>query len=161
MRRLILIAATWAVLVGVYTVNAAAQPAPAGTRFTLTGVVFVEGGPGRAWLQEPTLTRNEVVSVRPGDSVGAYRLTKVLEDRVEMEGPTGKFSIPLAGAPSSAPAAVAATPAPAPAPMPVTNYNAPPPPLTPEQQESIRRKHETPGTVSDFAAVIRSLAGGQ
>jgi hypothetical protein len=72
----------------------------------LTGVVFVEGGTGgRAWLQEPTLTQNQVVPLRPGDSLGPYKLTKILEDRVELEGPTGKLVVLLAG--SGAPAAAA------------------------------------------------------
>ena len=108
-RWLILIAAIWAALVGAGTGSANAQSA---ARFILTGVVFVEGGTGRAWLQEPTLTRNEIVSVRPGDSIGPYRLTKVLEDRVELEGPAGKLSVRLAGAPGPAAAATPASPAP-------------------------------------------------
>jgi hypothetical protein len=103
-RRLLLIAAMWAVLVGV-GVSVGSADAQSGERFVLTGVVFVEGGGGRAWLQEPTLTQNQVVTVRPGESIGPYRLTKILEDRVEMEGPAGKVSVRLAGAPGPATAA--------------------------------------------------------
>ena len=72
--------------------------APSGPQFTLSGVVVVEGG-GRAWLQEPVLTQNEIVAVRPGENIGPYRLTKILEDRVELAGPSGTFSVRLAGAP--------------------------------------------------------------
>ena len=57
------------------------------------------------------MTHNEIVSVRPGDSIGPYRLTKVLEDRVELEGPGGTLSVRLAG-----PSTVAASPPP-PAPL--------------------------------------------
>ena len=108
-RRLILIAAMWAALIGA---SAGSTDAQSAERFILTGVVFVEGGTGRAWLQEPTLTHNEIVSLRPGDSIGPYRLTKVLKDRVELEGPAGAFSVRLAGAPGPVTAAAPATPAP-------------------------------------------------
>jgi hypothetical protein len=105
------VAAICALLVAAAAAGADAQSwDPAGTRFTLSGVVVVEGG-GRAWLQEPTLTQNQTVAVRPGDSIGPYRLTKILEDRVELEGPGGKFSVMLAGVASpvaAAPPVVAA-----------------------------------------------------
>lgn len=104
-----------AILIGAVIAGGVADAqsvAPAGPRFMLSGVVVVEGG-GRAWLQEPTLTKNQVVSVRPGESIGPYRLTKVLDDRVEMAGPGGAFVVLLAGA--SGPATVA-TPQPRPAP---------------------------------------------
>ena len=106
-RRMMAIAAMWAALVGA---DAGGVDAQSGERFVLTGVVFVEGGAGRAWLLEPTLTQNQVVPLRPGDSLGPYRLTKVLEDRVELEGPAGTFSVRLTG-PSGTPA-VAANPEP-------------------------------------------------
>jgi hypothetical protein len=110
MRR-ILAAAIWIGLV-IATGTADAQSvAPPGPRFTLSGVVVVEGG-GRAWLQEPVLTQDQIVGVRPGESIGPYRLTKILEDRVELAGPTGTFSVLLAGTPG--PAAVAAPVAPRP-----------------------------------------------
>lgn len=82
-------------------------------RFTLSGVVVVEGG-GRAWLQEPSLTMNQIVALRPGESIGPYRLTKILDDRVELAGPQGTFVVLLAGAQGPA---TAAAPAPRPAPV--------------------------------------------
>ena len=48
-------------------------------------------------MQEPQLTQNQPVAVRPGESIGPYRLTKVLEDRVELQGPGGTISVLLAG----------------------------------------------------------------
>src|SRR5262249_37855879 len=72
-----------------------------GEGFVLAGVVSVEGGGGVAWLQEPTLTQDKVVTARVGERIGPYRLTKISEDQVEMEGPQGKFSVPLAGASAS------------------------------------------------------------
>ncbi len=94
----ILIAATWAAVVGIVAGNAHAQSAtPRGEQFVLTGLVYVEGGRGVAWLQEPTFTNNQIVIVRLGDSVGPYRLTKILDDQVVLEGPGGRVSVPLAG----------------------------------------------------------------
>ncbi len=88
-------------------------------QFSMTGVVVVEGQ-SRVWLQEPSLTQNRIVVVRVGESVGPYRVTKILEDRVELDGPAGTLVVRLAGAPSapSAPSAptVAAIPAPEPPP---------------------------------------------
>ena len=93
----VLIAATWAV-VGMVTGNVPAQATTSqAERFVLTGLVYVEDGRGLAWLQEPTFTNNQVVIVRPGDSIGPYRLTRILDDQVELEGPGGKVSVPLAG----------------------------------------------------------------
>ena len=89
----IFIAATWAV-VGMVAGAAFAQT---GEQFVLSGLVYVEGGRGLAWLQEPTFTNDKVVIVRVGDSIGPYRLTKILVDQVELEGPGGKLSVPLAG----------------------------------------------------------------
>src|SRR5262249_56548779 len=65
-------------------------------KFVLTGVVYVEGGRGVAWLEEPTFTGNKIVTLRQGDQIGPYRLTKILEDQVELEGPGGKVVVPLA-----------------------------------------------------------------
>lgn len=105
-----IVTAAWLVLVVAAAGVADAQSvAP---RFTLSGVVVVEGG-GRAWLQEPSLTKNQIVALRPGESIGPYRLTKILDDRVELAGPQGTFVVLLAGA--QGPATVAA-PAPRPAP---------------------------------------------
>jgi hypothetical protein len=115
-KRVLLIASMW-LMVGAAVGNGHAQsPAPADEQFVLSGVVFVEGGRGVAWLQEPTLTKNQIVTVRPGDSIGAYRVTRILADQVELEGPGGKFSVPLAGTGSKTasqeptPPAVAAAP---------------------------------------------------
>ena len=83
--------------------------APSGPQFTLSGVVVVEGG-GRAWLQEPVLTQNETVAVRPGENIGPYRVTRILEDRVVLVGPSGTFSVLLAGAPGPATVAAPAPP---------------------------------------------------
>jgi len=115
----VLAAAGWLVLVVAASLADAQSVAPAGPRFTLSGVVVVEGG-GRAWLQEPLLTQNQIVAVRPGESIGPYRLTKILDDRVELAGPGGTFAVRLAGAPG--PATVAA-----PAPRPAPAREAPPP----------------------------------
>lgn len=76
-------------------------------RFVLTGLVHTDGEHGLAWLQEPNLTQNKVVAVRPGDSIGPYKLTSIHDDRVVMEGPTGTFAVPLLGGNSPAGAAVA------------------------------------------------------
>lgn len=82
--------------------------AAAAERFVLSGVVTVEGGREMAWLQEPTLTRNQVVVARAGDRIGPYRLTRILGDRVELEGPDGITVVPLYNASrGEAPAATA------------------------------------------------------
>jgi hypothetical protein len=101
-RRLILIAATWAAVVGLVAGSAHAQsPTPAGGQFVLVGVVLLEGGGGLAWVQEPNFTSNKVVTVRLGDSVGPYRVTKILTHQVELAGPGGTISVPLAGSPGA------------------------------------------------------------
>jgi hypothetical protein len=87
--------------------SARAQSPTPTEQFVLTGVVFVEGGRGGvAWLQEPTFTNNLVVAVRVGDNVGPYRLTKIGEFQIELEGPSGTVAIPLAGLPGTMTAAV-------------------------------------------------------
>lgn len=99
---MILIAAMWAMAAGIVAGSAHAQSQPPPQeRFVLTGVMFVEGEEGLAWLQEPVFTHNEAITVRVGDRVGPYRLTKILEDQVELQGPGGPVSIPLAGSPST------------------------------------------------------------
>jgi hypothetical protein len=101
-RRLILIAATWAAVVGLVAGSAQAQsPTPPGGQFVLVGVVVLEGGRGLAWVQEPNFTNNKVVTVRLGDSVGPYRVTKILTHQVELTGPGGPVSVPLAGSPGA------------------------------------------------------------
>jgi len=67
----------------------------AGERFVVSGVILLEGSNGLAWLQEPTLTGNRPIALRPGQNVGPYRLTGVFEDRVELEGPNGKVRVPV------------------------------------------------------------------
>jgi hypothetical protein len=101
-RRLVLFAATWAAVVGLVAGSAHAQaPAPPGGGFILSGVVMLEGGKGLAWIQEPSFTNNKVVTVRLGDSVGPYRVTKILTHQVELAGPGGTVSVPLAGVPGA------------------------------------------------------------
>ena len=99
----------------VFVIAAAGGVATAQTepRFTLSGVVVVEGG-GRAWLQEPQLTENQPLALRSGESIGPYRLTKIFEDRVELVGPAGPISVLLAGV--GGPVTSAAVPVPAPEP---------------------------------------------
>ncbi|HEV2055364.1 MAG TPA: hypothetical protein VGV06_09345 [Methylomirabilota bacterium] len=101
-RRLILIAATWAAVVGLVAGSAHAQsPTPPGGQFVLVGVVLLEGERGLAWVQEPNFTGNKVVTVRLGDSVGPYRVTKILTHQIELTGPGGTISVPLAGLPGA------------------------------------------------------------
>ncbi len=101
-RRLILIAATWAAVVGLVAGSAQAQaPTPPSGQFVLVGVVLLEEGRGLAWVQEPNFTNNKVVTVRLGDSVGPYRVTKILTHQVELTGPGGTVSVPLAGLPGA------------------------------------------------------------
>ena len=107
----ILAVVAWAVFVTAAAGGVAT--AQIGPRFTLSGVVVVEGG-GRAWLQEPQLTQNQPVALRPGESIGPYRLTKIFEDRVELVGPGGPISVLLAG--NVGPVTSAAMPPPQPSP---------------------------------------------
>lgn len=86
-----------AAALAVVCVVAGAAYAQSGEQFVLSGLVYVEGGRGLAWLQEPNYTSDKVVVVRVGDTIGPYRLTKILDDQVELEGPGGKLSVPLAG----------------------------------------------------------------
>src|SRR5262245_20394526 len=123
-RGAILIAGTCA---GLLVGGVAAGVSAEGERFVLTGVVSVEGGGGVAWLQEPTLTQDKVVTARVGERIGPYRLTKISEDQVEMEGPQGKFSVPLAGAsaPNAARSHEPTQPSPRPTPTRAANVAAP------------------------------------
>ena len=101
-RRLILIVATWAAVVGLVVGSAPAQtPTPPGGGFVLIGVVMLEDERGLAWIQEPSFTDNKVVTVRLGDSVGPYRVTKILTHQVELTGAGGTIFIPLAGLPGA------------------------------------------------------------
>ena len=93
------------ILLGATGSGVSAQPGgPGGERFVLTGMVVWSDKEGVAWLQEPDLTRNQIVTVRIGESVGPWKLTQFLENGVQLEGPAGKVLVPL-GAPGSAVAA--------------------------------------------------------
>ena len=82
--------------------------AQSGEKFVLSGLIYIEGDRGLAWLQEPTYTNDKIIVARVGDSIGPYRLTKILDDQIELEGPGGKVAVPLAGA--GGPSNVAAVP---------------------------------------------------
>jgi hypothetical protein len=147
----ILTAVAWAIFAVAAATSVADAQEP---RFTLTGVVVVEGG-GRAWLQEPQLTQNQPVAMRPGETIGAYRLTRIFEDRVELVGPAGTISVLLAGV--AGPATTAALPAPRPslpaAPAEPSSHEVvvlpPGPPLAPLP----------PGTPRvDFESLLRGIA---
>jgi hypothetical protein len=97
--RILLATGVFALVIGTLS-PAHAKDAAGPERFLVTGVIFVEGGGGMAWIQEPTFTQNQVMTLRPGDMVGPYKLSKVLEDGVELEGPKGTIRIPLYGGPS-------------------------------------------------------------
>ena len=90
-------------------VAAPLPPPPPTPKFILSGVVL-DGDTALALLQEPGLTQDQVRVVSPGAEVGSYRLTAVLQDRVELEGPSGKITVPLSG--PSRPVARTATIAP-------------------------------------------------
>jgi len=111
-------------LIGLLGITAIVD-AQSGEKFVLTGVVYVEGGRGMAWLQEPTFTNSQTVTLRLGDQVGPYRLTEILEDQVELEGPGGKVVVPLAG--TGGAISVAAIPA-VPANADSTSHELPPHP---------------------------------
>jgi hypothetical protein len=75
------------------------------SRFVLSGVITKPDGSSVAWLGEPTLTQNRPLLVRQGDQVGPYRVAQIQEDRVELDGPSGKLVVRLyASAVSGAPA---------------------------------------------------------
>ena len=107
MRRFIAVAAVLSAVIAGAAGNVNGQGLPAAEKFVLSGVIFFDGWPGLAWLQEPTLTGNQVVAVPQGGMVGQYRLTRILADRVELEGPAGKILVPIYSARGPAGAAVA------------------------------------------------------
>ena len=74
-------------------------------------MVVWSGNEGVAWLQEPDLTRNEIVALRIGESVGPWKLTRFLDNGVELEGPAGKVLIPLHNAGGGGTAVAAGAPA--------------------------------------------------
>src|SRR5262249_20122505 len=88
--------------------------AQSGERFVLSGLIFIEGDRGLAWLDEPTYTGDKSSGVRVGDSIGPYRLTRILDDQIELVGPAGKLAVPLAGV--GGPATVAEVTSPTPQP---------------------------------------------
>ena len=75
--------------------NHASAQGQAAEQFVVSGLLVLEGGDGLVWLQEPNLTQNRVITVRPGESVGPYRLSKILADRVELQGPGGTVFLPV------------------------------------------------------------------
>ena len=105
-------------LLGATSAGVLAQPgAPGSERFVLTGMVVWSGNEGVAWLQEPDLTRNEMVALRIGERVGPWKLTRFLDNGVELEGPAGKVLIPLHNAGGGGGSAVAAGAPAGPAPV--------------------------------------------
>jgi hypothetical protein len=104
-------------LLGATGTGVSAQPgAPGAERFVLTGLVVWSGNEGVAWLQEPDLTRNEIVALRIGQSVGPWKLTRFLDNGVELDGPVGKVLVPLQNVGAGGTAVAAGAPAgPAPA----------------------------------------------
>ena len=149
MKRFLIVAA-WAVAAFAGAAGAAGAQTP---NFTLSGLVVVDGG-GRAWLQEPVLTQNQPVGLRPGESIGPYRLTKILDDRVELAGPSGTFTVLLAGV-QGATAAVA-PPAP-------PQWQQPPPPAITDPNHRVLPLMPPlvelpPGTPRvDFGALLRGI----
>ena len=137
-----IISVVLSILLGATSAAVSAQPgAPGAERFVLTGMVVWSGNEGVAWLQEPDLTRNEIVALRIGESVGPWKLTRFLDNGIELEGPAGKVLIPLHNAggggtavAAGAPAGPAAAPAPTDATLPrddASRIATPPAPVSP------------------------------
>lgn len=96
----------------------ATQAAPRPVRepaFELVGVVKLEGDASSALLQEPELTMGRPVLIRKGQSIGAYRLVAVEDDRVRLESATGVVTVRLGGSRGSS-GAEALVPSPKPEP---------------------------------------------
>jgi hypothetical protein len=94
---------------------AAAQDQP---RFSVMGVV-IRPGVSIAWIGEPTLTKDNFVRVLEGQRIGPYQVVKILEDRVELTGPSGPMVVRLSSSgsdtqPSSQTGSAVARPAPDP-----------------------------------------------
>jgi hypothetical protein len=106
------------VLLGGLAIGAPVQvrgAAASGEKFVLSGVIIFEEGGGLAWLQEPSFTGDRSVPVRLSESIGPYRLTKILEDRIELQGPAGTVLVPVLNAQTGAgPALAQASPGAAP-----------------------------------------------
>jgi hypothetical protein len=113
-------------LLGAAGAGVSAQPgAPGAERFILSGLVVWSGNEGVAWLQEPELTRNQIVALRIGESVGSWKLTRFLDNGVELDGPAGKVLVPLQNAGAGG-TAVAAGPSAGPAPAAASTAGAVP-----------------------------------
>lgn len=112
-----IISAALLLLLGATGAGVSAQPGgPGAERFVLTGLVVWSGKEGVAWLQEPDLTRNQIVALRIGESVGPWKLTRFLDNGVELDGPAGKVLVPLQNVGAGGTAVAAGAPAgPAPA----------------------------------------------
>lgn len=83
-------------LVATLSTGAIAQTrGPGGESFVLSGLIIFEAGGGIAYLQEPSLTGDRSVALRVSESIGPYRLTKILEDRIVLEGPAGTVLVPV------------------------------------------------------------------
>jgi hypothetical protein len=83
-------------LVATFSAGALAQVrGPGGESFVLSGLIIFEAGGGLAYLQEPSLTGDRSVALRVSESIGPYRLTRILEDRVVLEGPSGTVLVPV------------------------------------------------------------------
>jgi hypothetical protein len=95
-----------AIGLGVAAGRAHAQGAAA-HQFVLSGLVLAGDGRGTAWLQEPALTQNQPLAFRIGDTIGPYRLTGIFDDRVELQGPGGRLTVPLYGTGGTQPAPAA------------------------------------------------------
>ena len=76
--------------------------APSGPQFVLTGVV-IAGETRMALLQEPALTQNGPRVVQLGESVAAYVLAAVEQDRVTLRGPGGDLMVVLGGGAGAVP----------------------------------------------------------
>ena len=154
MRSFMVVVGILAALMGTTVRNVHGQGnSRAAENFVLSGVISFDGGGGFAWLQEPTLTNNQVRAVRRGESVGAYRLTEIFEDRVELEGPAGKIFVPLYSAQA---ASAQAAPGPQTAAAP-----APTPPAVANLQQLLRQAAQQPAaaptTPSPAAADLQEL----
>jgi hypothetical protein len=120
-KNLIALATVSLVLLGAMVTMVSAKAGAPAAEFVLSGLVAFDNGEGVAWLQEPSLTQNKVVKLRRGDSVGPWKVTRILENRVELEGPAGKVLVPFgttvgSGAPAApSPVATAGGSSPSPA----------------------------------------------
>ena len=100
------------IMLGATAAGVAAQSSgPGAERFVLTGLVVWGGKEGVAWLQEPDLTRNQIVALRIGESVGPWKVSGFLDNGVELEGPAGKVIVPLQNVGAGGSAVAAGAPA--------------------------------------------------